>query len=305
MLMKQNSRFLSFLVGVFILFKSAASYAVFEYKSFQENHAWGVQASHSALGPLSDGLEMPEPKPGGNLVQVLNTGGGTMTMHMNSFAQELVAQAKTFKKPIVEIGPAFGVATIPLLEASTVPVIADDRSAENLLVLKNRTPEQYRDRLYLNTAQFPEEIDLEPNSVSAVLICRVFHFLKGDVIDQGLEKVYNWLEDGGLLVVTTASPFQSTVIPFMDDYQNNKRNHLRWPGHDYNYGNRSQMPNIDPFLHVMEIGTLSKAMEEAGFEIVKAEYLDQGEVMPTLKLDGRETTAIIARKGGKLYSESK
>ena len=294
---KINSQFPMYIALGLSLFQSVLSYAGFEYKAFKVDHSWGVQANHVELDALSHEFTMPAPKPGGTLVEVLNHGGGTMTMEISPFAQELVNQAKNFKKPIVEIGPAFGVATIPLLEASTVPVIATDISAENLFVLKNRTPEEYRDRLYLNTGRFPEWVDFDSESISAILICRVFHFLKGEVIDEGLEKAHRWLEEGGLLVVTTASPFQSTVLPFMSEYLNNKRQHVRWPGHDKTYGLRSQMPNIDPFLHVIEIGTLSKAMEEAGFEIVRTEYLDQGEIMPTLKLDGREATAIIARKG--------
>ena len=294
---KINSQFPVYIALGLSLFQSVLSHAGFEYKTIKVDHPWGVQASHVELDALSQEFTMPAPKPGGTLVEVLNHGGGTMTMKINSFAQELVNQAKNFKKPIVEIGPAFGVATIPLLEASAVPVIATDISAENLFVLKNRTPEEYRDRLYLNTGRFPEGVDFDSDSISAILICRVLHFLKGEVIDQGLEKAHKWLEEGGLLVVTTASPFQSTVLPFMSEYQNNKKQHIRWPGHDETYGLRSLMPNINPFLHVMEIGTLSKAMEEAGFEIVRTEYLDQGVIMPTLKLDGREATAIIARKG--------
>jgi len=271
---KINSQFPVYIALGLSLFQSVLSHAGFEYKTIKVDHPWGVQASHVELDALSQEFTMPAPKPGGTLVEVLNHGGGTMTMKINSFAQELVNQAKNFKKPIVEIGPAFGVATIPLLEASAVPVIATDISAENLFVLKNRTPEEYRDRLYLNTGRFPEGVDFDSDSISAILICRVLHFLKGEVIDQGLEKAHKWLEEGGLLVVTTSSPFQSTVLPFMSEYQNNKRQHIRWPGHDKTYGLRSLMPNIDPFFHVLEIGTLSKAMEEAGFEWTYPEKMD-------------------------------
>src|ERR1700733_7300992 len=82
--------------------------------------------------------------------------------------------AKTSALPVVDIGAAFGVASIAALKGSTCPVIADDIGIENLFVLRNVTEETYRDRLYLNGKRFPQELDFPAESIGGVLICRVF-----------------------------------------------------------------------------------------------------------------------------------
>ena len=165
------------------------------------SHPYGLVASEPFFDLLGQDLKMPEPNDADS-VKTWNLGGGFMLLDIDSFSKRFIDLAKTSTDPLLEIGTAYGISTISALENSTCPIIANDISEENLLILRKRAKMQDLHRLYLNLGCFPDDLHFSSNSLGAVLICRVAHFFTGDVIEQGLKKIYDWLIPGGKLFLS-------------------------------------------------------------------------------------------------------
>ncbi len=281
------------LVTIFSLLRLNVNYAE-ELPPFE--HPFGLIATDNRLDALSNNLKMPLASESG-LVQTLNYGGGFMLIHLDPISSKFIDFAKSCTYPILDIGSAFGVATIAALKNSSCSIIADDIGVENLLILRNQTEEQDRKRLYLNTNRFPQTLDFKPNSLEGILICRVFHFLKSEEIEEGLQKMVQWLIPGGKLFIVTATPFQGNLKEFVPIYEERWANNNPWPGYVENYGPTSGLShNLHPFLHVMDERPLRKALESSGFTIQEIQYIDRRKTLPTLGLDGKEGIGIIAIK---------
>ncbi|MES2122451.1 MAG: class I SAM-dependent methyltransferase [Chlamydiota bacterium] len=261
------------------------------------DHPFGVLASHECLDALSEGLEMP-PFSESGLVPTKNYGGGFMLVHLDPVSREFIDFCKQCTHPVLEIGSAYGVATLPALKNSTCPVVVDDIGVENLLILRQQVETEDRERLFLNAKSFPDALDFPPQSFEAVLICRVFHFMRGEAIEEGLRKILEWLVPGGKLFVVTASPYQGNLKEFVPLYEERWTSGNSWPGYVEDYGPNAPglSHNLNPFLHVMDDRPLCRALEAAGFEVEQVQFIDRRKTIPTLCLDGREAMGVVAVK---------
>lgn len=125
---------------------------------------------------------------------------GYMTTHLDPYSQMFVDYAAICKGKVLEIGAAYGVASLAAL-AKGANVISNDIDARYLeLAQKQATSEQLA-RLELNLAAFPHETHFPENSLDTILICRVLHFFDGDTIMYGLKLMHQWLAPGGKLLI--------------------------------------------------------------------------------------------------------
>lgn len=189
-------------------------------------------------------------------------------------------------------------ATIPALSHSSCSLIANDIGVENLLILRKQTKEKDRDRLYLNSQRFPGKLDFPDNSLGGVLVCRVFHFLRGEEIELGLQKIFRWLIPGGKVFIVTATPYLGNLTEFVSLYEKRWSEGCPWPGYveDFGFNAPGLSHNLNPFLHVMDERPLRRALEAAGFIIENIEAIDRRKTIPTLGLDGREGIGVVAVK---------
>ena len=65
------------------------------------------------------------------------------------------------------------------------------------MFLKDNTPPERRDHLITKVGRFPDDLDFEANSLSAVHASMILHFLTGEEIMTGLKQCYDYLEPGG------------------------------------------------------------------------------------------------------------
>src|SRR5262245_35352646 len=140
---------------------------------------------------------------------------GIMTEEPSPAAEAFIAGAARARRPLLEIGAAYGNATLPALRAGGT-VIANDLSASELAVLASAAPEDDRKRLVILPARFPEEIRLGDGSVSAVLAAQVLHFFDGPTVELAFRCVHGWLEAGGawhVVVMTPSLSFYRTLRP--------------------------------------------------------------------------------------------
>src|SRR5258708_4219447 len=106
----------------------------------------------------------PSPNGGGDRSGLSNIAAWATAAAPSPAAEEFVALAGSASRPLLEIGAAYGNATLPALRAGAT-VIANDVSASELGVLASTAPQADRRRLVLMPARFPEEIRLGDGSL--------------------------------------------------------------------------------------------------------------------------------------------
>ena len=198
--------------------------------------------------------------------------------------------------PALDIGAAYGLATIAALEAGA-HVIANDLAPAHLEEIFRRTPEASRARLQLKAGRFPHQIHFEPETLGAIHASNVFHFLTGNQLSYGVRSAARWLRPGGKLFVQAATPYQAQFAGFIPEYQRRLAAGVKWPGwveKISRYSQHKKLGVMPASIHLLDDRTLVPLLEAAGFRVERA-WLYQREDFPAeLKLDGRESLGIVA-----------
>lgn len=261
------------------------------------DHLFGVSALHEDLDQLSEGLKMPPILKHGQ-VPVLNQGGGYAIVLLDSISRKCIDYGKTIEAPILDIGAGYGTISKALLKETSCTVIAEDIGRDNLLVLRKQTSVEDLNRLFLNNNRFPNELCLPHESLGAVAISQVLHFLEGDEIDEGLGKIYDWLVPGGKIFIVTCSPYVQSLKEWIPIYEERLAQGIHWPGlvQDFPSLCPEMKQNLPPFLHVIDQKAMTAALVRAGFLIEEMTWIDRRHTIPSLGLDGRESIGVIAVK---------
>lgn len=228
------------------------------------------------------------------LVQTANN-FGWMATQLEPMSKAFIEFSKTSELPVLDIGTAFGY--VPsLLVKSKIKVIANDIYRPHLDSLYSNTPDEFRKLLSLNTDRFPDQLELMPNSIGAILASRVFHFLTGEELELGVKKMFDWLVPGGKVFVFTNAPYRKNMTSFMAEYEK-KRAVEKYPGmvENVNSVNKEQGKYLAPFFHYMDKDVVSRLFIEAGFIIEKVDYV-KIDLPEDITLDGRENVGLIAVK---------
>jgi chorismate-pyruvate lyase len=222
------------------------------------------------------------------------------TYSLTSFGKAFINFASKASKPVMDIGAAYGVATLPALLAGA-KVIAVDVEEKHLVSLANAVDTSLRSKLITLKGKFPD-FDLQPESISAVYMSQVLPFLTGEEIERGAEKIYNWLAPGGEVFIVSFTPYISHVSSFIPLYENRKQQGVRWAGYIDHLSHFSDDPDIYNHLpeqvHHIDQEDLRWAFEKAGFAIKEIRYFgeEEGPLPSGIRLDGRERVGMIAYK---------
>lgn len=222
------------------------------------------------------------------------------TYNLSPFGKAFVEYAKETKFPLIDIGAAFGVATLPALEMGA-ELIAVDIEPTHLEKIRESVPARLAHKIKTIHARFPN-IEFESNTIGGVYMSQVLPFLKGKEIEEGIKKIYNWLVPGGKLFVVSFTPYIDHVSSFIPIYEERKSKKQDWPGYINDLSKYSSDPNI--FKHLpneinhIDDEDLKKVCVECGFVIEKLEIFgDPENILPKgIKYDGRERVGLIASK---------
>jgi SAM-dependent methyltransferase len=223
---------------------------------------------------------------------------GFMFEVLDEYAEEFISVAAERGDEALEIGCAYGVATIAALNAGA-HVTACDMDERHLAVLKSRVPQALRKQLKLQTGTLPN-IDLPENHFGTLLCSRVLHFLPGDEIDQSVSNMFRWLKPGGRLFLVADTPF-GIWRKFVPTWESNLAKGERWPGFmvkPVNY--LPYEPSSDdvgpPIMNLLVPDLLRRTCEQAGFIIDKASFVDRSDFRGDGRMDGRENCGLSATK---------
>lgn len=228
----------------------------------------------------------------GGLVPTMNN-RGFMTEAMDYYAERFVAYAADCRRPVLDIGCAYGVATRAALEAGAT-VVASDMEQKHLDVLVDETPEAMRTRL-TTTAGILPGIEFPDESFDAILCSRLLHFLLPEEIHRSLCDMHDWLQPGGRVYLIADTPYTGFWFSTADEYERRKASGEDWPGFIVDISPLLKdgiVPEGMPrYLNPLDAEILSRECELAGFGVIEASFSGRGGTR-----EGRQHAGVIAER---------
>ncbi|UZR96893.1 class I SAM-dependent methyltransferase [Chondrinema litorale] len=221
------------------------------------------------------------------------------TYKLSEYGKAFVSFANRDKK-VMDIGAAYGVATIPALKKGA-RVVAFDLQETHLKTLYSNTPIELRKNLELVSAKFPY-IEFETSSFDAIYISQVLPFLSGDEITMAIEQLSCWLKKDGKLFIVSFTPYLDYVKSYLPEFERKRKAGKKWPGYIENLSKYSDdesiAVNLPNNVHHIDEMDISMLLFKNGFMIEKLEYFgsETDELPKGIEYDGRERLGIIARK---------
>jgi len=233
-----------------------------------------------------------------DMVPTLN-GTGFMFEVRDGYAEEWISFAGRSPDPVLEVGCAYGVATIPALEAGA-QVVACDMEPGHLQILAERVTPSLRTRLTCVAGRL-QEVDFAPGRFGAILCSRVLHFLTGEEIDTAIARMTTWLKPGGRLYLVADTPY-GIWRNFIPAFEENKRRGVRWPGMMVGLHNYLPTPGLQKhidkpaFMNLLDAELLARICADAGLRVKRATFIDRSDFKGLGALDGRENAGALALK---------
>ena len=229
------------------------------------------------------------------LIPTLNN-TGWMTETLDEYSRTFTEYAGTVRGECLDIGCAYGVATLPAL-ANGARVLASDLEPRHLEILAERVPAADRPRFRSQPGRLPD-VDFPAGSFDAILCARALHFLLARDITLTVRKMFDWLAPGGRVFLVTDSPYVGPWWKSAPEYERRKREGCPWPGFVSNYAALlpagTDATKHPTFIHPLDPDILRRVTGEAGFEVLEASFLRGGGKAAT----GREHAGVVARKPG-------
>lgn len=250
------------------------------------------------------GLWQPRTTPGwsgGGMVATLN-GTGFMFEVRDRFADAFIQDAGALGRKgqhSLEVGCAYGVSTIPALEAGAL-ITASDLDPRHLEILRGKVSPRLLANLELVPGALPG-MDLPAGKYHAILCSRVLHFLSGGDIEAAVHKMAGWLAPGGRLYLVADTPYGiwRRKIP---EFEAAKARGDRWPGmmvglHNYLAVGPPPKPiEKPPFMNVVDPDLLARTCREAGLQVLDADFIPRPDFGGLGKMDGRENAGVLATR---------
>ncbi len=268
-----------------------------------ESQFVNVQAKEINLEGMRD-YQPQVSKTGSALVAEKGMGFDTLSMaeQPNWVVTDLLKQVSGMEQGcVLDVGTGFGAITRKLLSLNpSVKVISNDISTVQLKYSMWLTAPEKRARLWLNSESFPS-LSMGKSSLDIIALHRVLHLLPGESIDQGLKNAAHWLKENGRIYIVAFSPYHVEIKDtFLPAYIARKKQGMRWPGMylDVKTSLTRQAYALNDHLHPLGLEEMTIALNEAGFTIIKKDYVAVP-VKGQTNRDGREAIGIIAVKKGK------
>lgn len=218
---------------------------------------------------------------------------GFMSETLDHYSVRFAEYAGTLGDEVLDMGCAYGVATLAALEKGA-RVLACDMAPEHIEVLEQDVPAKFAGRLRTTTGTLPE-IDFPDASFGAILCSRVIHFLLAAEIRVALQKMYAWLVPGGRLYLIADTPYTGFWSSIAPEYERRKAAGDEWPGLIEDIGTLLPGGTVPegmlPYLNTLDPDILARECEAAGFVVEEGGFTGrEGEI------EGRQHAAVIAVK---------
>lgn len=217
---------------------------------------------------------------------------------LNEVSELFAAFAANARAPVLDLGCAFGVATLAALRAGAT-VTANDISAEHLRAVELEATPDDRTRLTTVLGAFPAELDFAGESFAAVHASNLLNFLTGREIESGSIKIARWLQRGGRLFVISGTPYANNIKNFIPEYEARRARGDLWPGECEPLSRWSDDPTIaelPSFLNLLDEVVLARTFAAAGLRIDECRMFHRNNTPSYIRFDGRENVMLLATK---------
>jgi SAM-dependent methyltransferase len=200
---------------------------------------------------------------------------GYMKIDLDEFCREFIEYATSKEGLVLELGCAYGFIVQQVL-AKGGKIIASDLSDEHLFIVRKNTPQEYLNNLYLYPGSFPDNIHLPLESLSAVLTSRMMHFLQGEEVEKGLDKIHSWLMPNGKLYFVATSPYNIAFKSFLPTYLDRIEKGVKWPGVVSNLQEVAleHKEFLGSYINLFDVPQLQELLPKHGFKIEKINLFD-------------------------------
>ncbi|AMS13098.1 hypothetical protein A3218_01720 [Pseudomonas chlororaphis] len=199
----------------------AAGEVLMQLRDVVCSHA-DARGANQAPAPAS----MPEQVKG--MIPTLN-GTGAMTTVLPACSQCFVESAAASTGEVMDMGCAYGVATIAALEQGA-RVLAVDIEAQHLEILAGSVAPRLRGRLDTLAGALPD-MDFAPGRFQAIHAARILHFLPPPAFRESIRKMARWLAPGGRLFLICDSPYFPHWAARVEEYERLNAQGEEWPGY--------------------------------------------------------------------------
>lgn len=208
----------------------------------------------------------------GGMVATLNR-TGVMVEHLIPYSSEFAEYAGECGGEVLDLGCAYGIASIAALERGA-RVVALDMEKKHLEILGQRVNDDARARLTLRQGVLPD-VDFEDGRFTAVHASRVMHFLTPEGVGVTLRKMFRWLEPGGKVFLSTDSPYFGYWASKAADYEARRRAGDPWPGYIEDVAAHFEAAHVvggPSLINALDPEVFQRECEAAGFVVERAGY---------------------------------
>lgn len=222
---------------------------------------------------------------------------------LTEFSKKFVKFSKDSPEPVLDMGAAYGPATIAALK-NNAKVTANDIEERHLQYIAETVKEPYKKNLSLCVGRIPGEVTFEPNTFKAIHSSQVLHFLKGYEIEETAKLMFKWLTPEGKVFIIAGTPYVKAIEAYIPIYERRKKDGDLWPcslewedlSAYYSSEFKKNLSRIPKFMNYLDPDILRRVFFQAGFVIEECKFFNRKNIPPYLKLDGRENVGLIARK---------
>lgn len=208
----------------------------------------------------------------GGMVATLNR-TGVMVEHLIPYSSEFAEYAGERGGEVLDLGCAYGIASIAALERGA-RVVALDMEKKHLEILGQRVNDDARARLTLRQGILPN-VDFEDGRFTAVHAGRVMHFLTPEGVGVTLRKMFCWLEPGGKVFLSTDSPYFGYWASKAADYEARRLAGDPWPGYIEDVAAHFEEAHVvggPSLINALDPDVFRRECEAAGFVVERAGY---------------------------------
>jgi len=223
---------------------------------------------------------------------------GYMFKDLTKYDKEFIEFSASSGGPVLEIGAAFGWTTLKVA-SKKVKIVANDLSKDHLTLLKETTRSGLSSYITPICARFPKELNFRPSSFTAVLVSNVFHYLGGQDILLGIEKLFHWLKSGGKAYIIVGTPYSKMWREFVPIFESNIEKNMPWPGYVEDvsiFPNNNRLGQLPEFMHFIPLPLLINLFQKQGFFVEKSGFCARPTWPDDMQLDGRESACLVAIK---------
>lgn len=209
----------------------------------------------------------------------------------NQLSELFIAACRNVRRPVLDIGCAYGVASLPA-RANGARVIANDLAHEHLHELRGRP------HVHPLQGRFPY-LGFAPGSLDAIHASNVLHFLTGAEVLEGAARLHEWLAPGGCVYIQAGTPYQGPFAPFVPEYTARFARGEQWPGWVESTRSITSYRRLNQYpasIHLLDDNVLGRVFLGAGFAIERLWLYRRRDLPASMFLDGRENVGLVARK---------